>query len=46
MTKKLDVRYVEDAFTVGYIAHEESTEGENIGNVFSLSITCNLTSDY
>ena len=45
VTKKTDTRHV-DAFTVGYIANEESTEGENIGSVFSFAITCDLTADY
>ena len=42
MTKKIDTRNV-DAFTAGYIANEESVEGENIGSVFSFAITADLT---
>lgn len=30
---------------MGYIANEESTEGENIGSVFSLAITADITSN-
>ena len=44
-TTKVNQRYV-DANTVGYIANEESTEGQNVGAVFSFAITCDITHDY
>ena len=45
VTKKTETRHV-DAFTIGYIANEESTEGENIGSVFSLAIAATVTNEY
>ena len=35
-----------DSFTIGYLANEESTEGENIGSVFSFAITADLTIEH
>ena len=35
-----------DPYSIGYLANEESTEGENIGSVFSFAITCDLSLEY
>ncbi len=43
--KRFDNRNV-NAFTVGYIASEESAEGENIGSVITFAMTCDITSEY
>ena len=41
-TTKVNQRYL-DANTAGYISNEESTEGENIGAVFSFAVTGDIT---
>ncbi len=35
-----------DPYTIGYLANEESTEGDNIGSVFSFAMTCDLSLEY
>jgi DNA-directed RNA polymerase beta subunit len=40
--KKIEIRNAQSS-TIGFIASEESTEGENIGVVFTVAITAKIT---